>query len=527
MKTLAITTTLAVVTTATFGAASLRAPQLGGGATTTPAATTTTARAGTLRAQTTKTSMSTSNAAPTVTASISEPAASETTDARLSFLKGIKNLNSGKTNSGKTNSGKTQDTTAANNDLNSLNNRIEELQSKLDAAELAQSTVLTESTIDAKINEKLAQLSIAPADTYSKAEINKLLPTFDERSNGIKWTDVNGVSSTISPYSLVYTHDDTFAAYVINIDPISSTSIDNWVRQICDSTVVITPQGASYIDFTGHLACCRTPAYEWGDFAVGRVPSGYRVTGSGTPIVHGKRFRELEISTYMDDAKHYIEQKICGDLPETECWVVVDDINEAYCGVPHTSLTAYILVDQPIVPTLDDRGNITWTDPNGHLISIEYLPYYLEESFWQYGNLTYSRYYKLREPGSLTEIPNEWITEICSNSSLGIGEGNLITCGLDSTVSENLSNNIVGFIVTKAYTGFYQYLVKPTPQGMKYFYVTFQDLTKDQLRSEFCDEMPESACWVSDYLKHISNAITWRSFAVNMSYSASTNSSSD
>ena len=160
-KTLLITTALTIATTAAFGAASVRTPQLGG-ATVTPAATTNTARAGTMRAQTMKTSPVSSPASVTTTQSIATPVSTETTDARIALLKGIKGFSPNKV----------KDTTAAQQELNAIDSRIEELQSKLDQAEAAQSSVISERTIDQKIEAKLTE-----ADILTRSELDRILET--------------------------------------------------------------------------------------------------------------------------------------------------------------------------------------------------------------------------------------------------------------------------------------------------------------------------------------------------------------
>jgi len=165
MKKILTMTALVTITTSAFGAASLRAPQMGGAATVTTPTATNTARAGTMRTQTMKTS-SVSTPSVTTTQSIATPVSTETTDARIALLKGIKGFNPGKI----------KDTTAAQQELNAINTRIEELQNKLDVAESAQVNI--------------------ESKTYTKDEIDTLIaeseqkvPKIDERGN---WTDPNG-----------------------------------------------------------------------------------------------------------------------------------------------------------------------------------------------------------------------------------------------------------------------------------------------------------------------------------------------
>ncbi|MBQ1927600.1 MAG: hypothetical protein II179_00870 [Alphaproteobacteria bacterium] len=206
-KTLLITTVLGIATTAAFGAASLRAPQMGGTATVTTPTATNTARAGTMRTQTMKTS-SVSAPSVTTTQSVATPVSTETTDARIALLKGIKGFNPGKI----------KDTTAATNELNTIDSRIEELQSKLDQAEAAAdqtaklTDVYTKEQVEAKIDEKLSQLgtSTDTKETYSKAEVDRLLaeklPTVDANGN-LNFTDSNGITiAQLLPYNLYSTH---------------------------------------------------------------------------------------------------------------------------------------------------------------------------------------------------------------------------------------------------------------------------------------------------------------------------------
>ena len=313
-KTFLTATVLTVVTTAAFGAASLRAPKLGGGATTTPAATTTMARAGTLRAQTMKTSMSTSTGAPTVTASISEPVATETTDARLSFLKGIKNLNSGKV----------KDTTAAQQELNNINAQIEELQSKLDAPESAQATVLTEDNIDDKITTSVE------SKTYTKAEIDNLLsalekklPKVDDKGN-MTWTDPNGNLVAV-PYhwiNLVNQQEHLLLSYVQNQGWSSSPIADIFTYNTNKTDTEI----ATFVSNN----TCKGETSKW-CIVTGVTP----LDNIGTKEVTVLRLRHgnwliAQLPEYMgyvdevywtfeDSPKEYIKNMVCGERPENEC----------------------------------------------------------------------------------------------------------------------------------------------------------------------------------------------------------------
>jgi len=333
-KTLLITTIVGIATTAAFGAASLRAPQIGGGATATPT-TTTTARAGTMRTQTKKTSMSTSVAAPTVTASVSEPVATETTDARLSFLKGVKGFNPGKV----------KDTTTTQQELNSIDSRIEELQSKLDAAESAQATVLTESNIDAKITEKLTALgtSIDTKETYSKTELNNMIPTLNDRGN-LTWTDPNGNLTSMPAYWLTHSYGNSVwwqEEYQTHARP-SHPSIPLMIERICNK-----PANSAQVD------CCAVVAPMWDNsynatiFDIRHIYPGYRELGHdiiNSP--NGTNVLRREFETYENNALSYIRDEICGNNPETSCWA---GINVTYnvCSKTMTTVFVYTLLDSP------------------------------------------------------------------------------------------------------------------------------------------------------------------------------------
>lgn len=194
-KTFLFTTAIITATTAAFGAASLRAPTKKISSDT--IATPTTARAGTLRAPTMKTS-SVSTPSTTTTQSIATPVSTETTDARIALLKGIKGFNPGKI----------KDTAAAQQELNNINSQIEELQAQLDRAEAAQSTVLTTTNVDDKITASVE------SKTYTKAEIDNLLsnvikklPQLDDKGN-MTWTDPNGNLVVVHVGDVVIGGDD-------------------------------------------------------------------------------------------------------------------------------------------------------------------------------------------------------------------------------------------------------------------------------------------------------------------------------
>ena len=217
MKKFLITTVLGIATTAAFGAASLRAPQIGGTATVTTPTATNTARAGTMRAQTMKTS-SISAPSVTTTQSIATPISTETTDARIALLKGIKGFNPGKV----------KDTTAAQQELNAIDSRIEELQNKLDAAESAQVNI--------------------ESKTYTKDEIDTLIaeseqkvPKIDERGN---WTDPNGGLIAVPEGAVVIGPNDITIVdgklSTTSTHPVQNKTVTNAINEKQDKSTMLS-----------------------------------------------------------------------------------------------------------------------------------------------------------------------------------------------------------------------------------------------------------------------------------------------
>ena len=321
MKKFLITTIVGIATTTAFGAASLRAPQMGGTATVATPTATNTARAGTLRAQTMKTSSVSTPASVTITQSIAAPVSTETTDARIALLKGIKGFNPGKI----------KDTTAATSELNSLNDRIEELTAQLDRAEAAQSTVLTESNLEAKIEQKLSALgtSTSTKETYSKEEVNNLLtalekklPKIDDKGN-MTWTDPNGnlVAQSFYWINLV----DQNIHWLL-----SAVQDQGWVQiPIADIFTYHTNKTDTAIQQYVSTTVCSGETSTW------CIVTGITPLGDGIKEVKVLRLRHgggliASLSEYLgytssdywtfeSSPQEYIKNMVCGDMPENEC----------------------------------------------------------------------------------------------------------------------------------------------------------------------------------------------------------------
>jgi len=329
MKKFLITTMLGIATTAAFGAASLRAPQIGGTATVTTPTATNTARAGTLRAQTMKTS-SVSTPSVTTTQSIATPVSTETTDARIALLKGIKGFNPGKI----------KDTTATTSELNSLNDRIEELTAQLDRAEAAQSSVITEANIDAKIEQKLTALgaSTSTKETYSKEEVDALLndikkklPVIDNDRGSINIFGTNGelISVPYLKYWLIgdYTESQypySVSRYTYRGTP-SETTMQNWEEELCQQ----------YNNVNDLAGCCTAPL-ALNMFLLYRLHNGYLATfPQVTTLSDGRYVLRQSVKSFQYTDTESIRTAICGNLSVNECWVIEDEQNPLppICGL--------------------------------------------------------------------------------------------------------------------------------------------------------------------------------------------------
>ena len=324
MKTFLIATALSIATTTAFGAASVRAPQLGGGTTGATASTPTTARAGTMRAQTMKTTSVSTPASVTTTQSIATPVSTETTDARIALLKGIKGFSSNKIKETSAN---------AQQELNNINSQIEELQAQLDRAEATQSTVLTEANIDAKIDEKLSVLGASSGiqDTYSKTEVDNLLDdikrkllTIDKRGN-INLTSATGTTSVqLLPYYLYATHTHallghsmTYRLYTphnfgtTNWISLAPEYTSNWINDIC----------APYRSDPDFLACgfwgASGPGMTMTEFYVARCTSGFGLFWTN----HVGGVESSRYVTYENLSESQVREHFCGTTPTNLCWI--------------------------------------------------------------------------------------------------------------------------------------------------------------------------------------------------------------
>ena len=158
------------------------------------ATTPTTARAGTLRIQQLK-STSPTNPADNSAQKVTTSNEIEDESIRIPVIKSNKSLSGGKS----------KDNASANQTLNQIDSRINELTEKLDAAEATQNTIITESNIKENIESV----------TYTKeeieeliAELNEKIPKVDDRGN-LNLTDQNGNLVLVHMGDVVIGGDDT------------------------------------------------------------------------------------------------------------------------------------------------------------------------------------------------------------------------------------------------------------------------------------------------------------------------------
>jgi hypothetical protein len=273
-----------------------------------------------------KTSSVSTPTSVTTTQSIATPVSTETTDARIALLKGIKGFNPGKI----------KDTTAATSELNSLNDRIEELTAQLDRAEAAQSSVITEANIDAKITEKLTALGTSTGikETYSKEEVDALLndikkklPTFNDKGN-MTWTDPNGNLVAV-PYhwiNLVNQQEHLLLNFVQGQGWNSTPIADIFTYQTNKTNDEIATFLSTHTCKGETSTWCiitNTTALDNGikEIDVLRLRHGsWKI--SEFPEEYGYAYEDYW--TFENSPKEYIKNMVCGNRPENECFVDQD-----------------------------------------------------------------------------------------------------------------------------------------------------------------------------------------------------------
>ncbi|MBQ6027831.1 MAG: hypothetical protein IJL21_04760 [Alphaproteobacteria bacterium] len=510
-KTLLITTVLgSIVATASFGAASLRAPQMGGTSTVAAPTATNTARAGTLRTQTMKTSSVSTPSVTTAQSSIATPVSTETTDARIALLKGIKGFNPGKV----------KNTTTATNELNSLNDRIEELTAQLDRAEAAQSNVITEANIDAKIDQKLSALgaSTSTKETYSKTEINTLLtalerklPQIDDRGN-INMIDTNGTTVSYSIWQPTGEHSwgpvNESLYYFVSL-PNNQQSVEKiiaFARNKCNNWDV-SPHESFVCGSDNIRFVVDDPQFGTGyRFSVLNHFKGWGETQGYPEIIHqnGQVIYRNTIQTYEYSTLATLKTAVCGETSSDWCdvysfWEVgTDGLGTLYQATMERRLREGLSDNEK--PTIDDRGNINMIDPNGSLISWSLFEY-------QYTDTTSillrnTMYYTTTLPNteqSLEKIRN-WARNKCTeaNSSQGV-----FSCALGYAEYDALSAKWY-LAVNIDFKGYAQYqdpdvIYAQNAFTFRKYLQSFEYDTEEKFRTAACGNSSADECTVHSF----------------------------
>ena len=505
-KTLLVTTAIITATTATFGAASLRAPQIGGTATVTTPTATNTARAGTMRAQTMKTSSVSTPTSVTTTQSIATPVSTETTDARIALLKGIKGFNPGKI----------KDTTAATNELNAIDSRIEELQSKLDQAEAAAdqtaklTDVYTKEQVEAKIDEKISAIgtSISAKETYSKEEVDALLndikkklPTFNDKGN-MTWTDPNGNLVAV-PYHWINLVNQLFYTLItINVQNNSWTEIP-----IADILIYHTNKTDSEIATFVSNNTCKGETSRWciiesiipldtdniKEVKVLRLRHGSGLTATLEELFG---YTPEEYWTFEDSPEEYIKNMVCGNRPENECYVdrsntrTLDTMGGNYPNIAGQMQELTIVRINKLTRYYMDymfKNGIDFIAPNWERVAVGSMPEYKTNM-------------------ATNEIEEYVSSVVCGNETDGSG-----WCGIDHTVQQSTYGvpwtEVVVYHFDHGYKlGWVDYINGNTRVQN---FVTMEDDGEQYILNEVCGSRPSSECHLAAGYQTSCDTISW------------------
>ena len=485
-KTLLITTAIITATTAAFGAASLRTPtkKISSDAIVTP----TTARAGTLRAPTMKTSSVSTPTSVTTTQSIATPVSTETTDARIALLKGIKGFNPGKI----------KDTTAATNELNAIDSRIEELQSKLDQAEAAAdqtaklTDVYTKEQVEAKIDEKISAIgtSTSAKETYSKAEVDALLndikkklPTFNDKGN-MTWTDPNGNLVAV-PYhwiNLVNQNEHLLLNFVQGQGWNSTPIADIFTYQTNKTNDEIATFLSTHTckgETSRWCIITNTTALDNGikEIDVLRLRHGsWKI--SEFPEEYGYTYEDYW--TFENSPKEYIKNMVCGNRPENECFV---DQNSNY-----TYNTDVIGEYYNVPGQIQEAANVRifrltryYMDLNGqtdfHIVSGQ-------------PNMGTSLYYTTNM--STNEIEEYVSTVPCRDETSGTG-----WCVIEQTYQATYGSVPYTFVIVNRFhhgykQGSVDYITNNNTRVQNF--VTIENNAENYILDQICGDRPSSEC---------------------------------
>ena len=456
--------------------------------------TTNTARAGTLRAQTMKTS-SVSAPSVTTTQSIATQVSTETTDARIALLKGIKGFNPGKIK---------DTTTAQQQDLTEINSRIEDLRAQLDQAEAAQSSVITEANIDAKIDEKLSALgtSTDTKETYSKEEVNNLLtalekklPKIDDRGN-INMIDPNGnlVAHSLYYMNLVYTVDlfqnfggdivyyGTFYMYETNktdtaIQQYVSSTVCNgetsdwcWIEDMNPNTHINDGRAVEVVRLDHGYGTIGKPIYWSSD------PSSPFYDPTTNDTTHTLYW------TFESSPETYIRNTVCGDKPASDCFIATPD-TQAFGGYVANGTSQTVSGKEMRFVEIVERGQYTGNKFNSSLV---WEGFHLVNHYW------------VSAVPSVTELEiNTYVSEFCN------GESSFYCYILNGEIN-TLPSGTKQFMIVKRLHGYglldtTVFQIQGNILWLRKIFYTNEEHPDMYIQSQVCGSRPLTECHVNGY----------------------------
>ena len=476
MKKFLITTMLGIATTAAFGAASLRAPQIGGTTTVTTPTTTNTARAGTLRTQTLK---STSVSTPIVTTtSVATPTQSESVESRMALSKGFKNFNPQQV----------KDKAAAQQELADITAQIEELQTELADAKSKQTTVLTTTNVDDKITASVTE------KTYTKAEIDNLLsdvvkklPQLDDKGN-MTWTDPNGnlVAHSLYWINLEYTIDlyqniwdgkrfyyGTYYMYHTNKTDeaiqqyVSATVCNNETSDWCWIDTITNTQDGKYV---GVVRMDHTYQYD------GNYYNAVQAYSSPTNPFYIPGAVDRTHQLYVTfESPEYVRNSVCGNQPQSDCYIGDNSQhwNQTIYGKSKTLSSVEIRVSGQ--HTGNNFATQVISDSNSgltrrHLVGA--VP-----------NITQSQI-------------NEYVNDFCNNSSNW-------WCYIQNNQITTLSTGTKLFVIVKRSPGYAlidSHLIHDNGEILfNKIFSTNEENPDTYIHDTICKNKPSSECYVAEY----------------------------
>lgn len=168
-----------------------------------------------------------------------------------------------------------------------------------------------------------------------------------------------------------------------------------------------------------------------------------------------------------------------------------------------------------MIPTLDGRGNASWTDPNGTLnVQPLYWVFHSDNnpitSVTLYGTYTHPT----------TEMIQNWVRNICASSTNSQSHSMIDCCYMPST-----HPNFTAFGVERLYEGYNirssNVVYHNNRLVMEHFVETYATNPTSYIRQEFCGTRPESECWVENHGSGTACSKTWTGLLVYSTFETS------